>query len=146
MKNCQNPRIEYVNYGIGNTFKDRIELNSALKKYPKLHKKVLEHELKHFRGEEGVDLKEHQGWEMNKFIILHPSTWIQYLPIWYKNHIISYNPSMLVIWALLLSLAVKLIISSIWPSWALISIGQLCIEAWIAIKWLKSQEKKEKPQ
>jgi hypothetical protein len=142
----ENPRIEYVNYGIGNTFKDRIELNKALKKYPKLHDKVLQHELKHYNKEENVDLKEHQGWQMNKFIITHPSTWVQYLPVWYKNKIISYDPSMITIWILLLSLSIKLIIASIYPITALISIGQLCIEATLLIKWLKSQEKKAKPQ
>jgi hypothetical protein len=39
--------IEYVNHSLGNNFGDTIELNKHLKDYPKLHRQILNHELKH---------------------------------------------------------------------------------------------------
>jgi len=46
------PKIRYVSWGIANTFnnnKERwIELNKNLKRYPRLKKEILKHELKHY--------------------------------------------------------------------------------------------------
>lgn len=126
-------KIKYVNYGIGNTFKDRIEINSALKKHPKLHKKVLEHELRHSRGEKGVDLKERPGWQMYKFILLTPSTWIQFFPIWYKDKKIIYEKSLGAIWIISLMLAIFLIIAAMKPHLGLILGGIFMIGSLIIL-------------
>lgn len=96
-------QIEYIEWGLANRFSDRIELNENLKKYPKLHAAILEHELGHhnsnsFRQDFAHDLapmnKLSQA-DLLKFMFKHPKTWTQFAPFYWsprrKDFIIDYN-------------------------------------------------------
>jgi len=83
-------------WGIENTYSDRIEINKDLVEYPELRKKILKHEFEHARIKEGgtkgfiknrkVDaLTEIKFWEILKFAWKRPNTWTQFLPITYSK-------------------------------------------------------------
>lgn len=84
-------KIKYVKYAVANTFSDgTIELHKDLKKYPKLHNKILAHELKHNVGRNTKeDLKNDfttfYGLDLFLFMIKRPRTWIQISPILFAN-------------------------------------------------------------
>jgi hypothetical protein len=87
-------QITYVSSGLGNNFGDEIELNENLKNYPELHNIILNHELKHtdkaFSLKDlALDLGESKinRLDLFKFMILHPKSFTQLLPIyWSKKH------------------------------------------------------------
>lgn len=101
--------IRYVGYGIGNYFHGNAEgegtilINRHLLKYPKLHKKVWDHEMAHANG--GCpDWNNKWNSDMWAFIALHPSTWVQFLPVWFKwDHglKVSYCKNMFLQWCLI---------------------------------------------
>ena len=128
--------INHVNYGIANTFKDRIEINKALLQKPQLYELVLNHELKHANKEIHVDAKEKWNNEMMLFILLHPSTWVQFLPIWYMNRTIIYDKSMCIMWGLALNVILLVVVASIFPHLGLLFAGILVMEGGIILKWL----------
>ena len=92
-------RISYVNHGIGNNFGEEIEINENLKKYPSLHDKVLQHELGHTdklftKKDFTMDLLESNvnSFQMLKFMLRHPRSFSQLLPIyWTKKHGFVYD-------------------------------------------------------
>jgi hypothetical protein len=99
-------KIEYVKTGIGNNFGEVIELNENLKKYPDLHDSILKHELKHTdKGFTWYDLK-HDITESNvdsldllKFMIKHPRSFSQLLPIYFsKKHGFVYDINLIIIY------------------------------------------------
>ena len=99
-------KIEYVTWGLAATFKDRIELNENLKQYPRLHNKILQHELKHLPGRYTIkDLKhdytEKLDLEILKFMFRHPKTFIQFLPLWVHNGRLTISIPFLILWLLL---------------------------------------------
>lgn len=73
-------------------------MNIKLIKYPKLYKKVLDHEIAHLKGDKHKDFKERMGFNMWLFIITHPSSWCQFLPLWYMDNTLIYNRSMGLLW------------------------------------------------
>ena len=96
-------KIVYTKWGLANRFADRIEINEALKEYPELHELVLQHELGHHDSNSFIkdlshDLKEKFRWDLFKFVITHPRTLINYLPIWYYKEKLVIEKSMSVVW------------------------------------------------
>ena len=100
--------IIYTDWGLGNNYGDgEIELNVNLKKYPKLHNQILNHELKHtdntFSKEDlKIDFFEDNinQLELFKFLLLYPKALTQFLPFsWHRkygfvydfNYIITYS-------------------------------------------------------
>ena len=92
------PRVKYVSWGIANTFdnnKERwIELNKNLKRYPRLKKEILKHELKHYYSKNRFDFiievndmfnfKKQR--ELSSFSRENPSAYAQLIPfIWNKK-------------------------------------------------------------
>jgi hypothetical protein len=92
--------IRYVNHSIGNNFGEYIELNENLKKYPKLHESILNHELSHNTGNNDlvIDLSENRidNKELLKFIINNPGSLRQFLPFVKKADIIYYDTSAII--------------------------------------------------
>ena len=77
-------QIIYTKYGLGNYIGNKIYLNKLLLKYPKLHDKIVKHELEHAKGNDDIDLNSHFDSELLKFTLKHPSTWIHFFPIFYR--------------------------------------------------------------
>ena len=104
-------KIVYRNYGVADRFPDGvIELNKHLKKWPDLHKSLVQHEARHTNNIKfnRKDLVHDIGtpnqintWRLTKFMIRHPFSFIQFMPIyWTKKRglIIDYN--LIVIWTI----------------------------------------------
>ena len=106
--------IVYVTYGIGNKIGDKIYLNKALLNYPELHNKVLEHELKHMRGDKHVDFKEPFDTSITLFFLKHPSAWCQILPIWFIGNKIIYCKIMAWFWAFVIAWIYLLVMVGRW--------------------------------
>lgn len=85
-------KIEYVDYGIANKYKDTIEINENLKAYPTLYKSILGHEMDHTEefftthdlmidlSPKGVSNK-----EMLIFMVQNPKSLIQFLPFFHHK-------------------------------------------------------------
>lgn len=105
--------IEYVNHGIGNRFGELIELNEELKKYPELHKAILNHEIRHTdkpgfnRKDLMIDLTETKvdKYALLKFMIKNPKSFSQFLPCyWTKKHGFVYDLNIIVIYGVLITI------------------------------------------
>jgi len=91
--------VEYVDWGLANNFGTHIELNKNLKQYPKLHYKILRHELRHTNKPfSKQDLKNDfletkvSSVELIKFMIKNPKSMIQILPFyWTKRYGLVYD-------------------------------------------------------
>lgn len=86
------PNIIYVDWGLANNFGSFIELHKDLKDYPDLHEKILKHELSHTNKtfswtdfKLDFNLKEGLDFNLIKFILARPRTWIQFLPIYWQG-------------------------------------------------------------
>lgn len=105
--------IVYTKWNLANRFDDCIELNEALKKYPKLHRAVLDHELQHKKGNTFKQDLLHDLSPLNKlsqkdlivFMIKHPKTLSQFLPIYYNHRRkqIVYDINMLIVYGVIIS-------------------------------------------
>lgn len=95
--------VEYVSWGVGSFMDGKIYLNKSLKKYPKLHKRVLDHELKHLRGEPHVDWKEKASLSLWAFTLSHPGAWWEFSPLWMFNGIIYFDKMKFVWWGIILA-------------------------------------------
>lgn len=86
-------RIEYVKSGIANNFGDVIELHEGLKEYPELERALLDHERKHTNNPRfnSVDFAHDmmptkiKHLQLLKFMIKNPSSFSQFLPIYYTK-------------------------------------------------------------
>ena len=103
--------IVYVNHGIANRFKDRIEINKNLKKYPELYKQVLEHEFSHTnRNFSFKDLFIDVGIPSNNikqlimFMITNPRSFSQIFPFYISNKKIVYDINMIIIYSFLFTI------------------------------------------
>jgi len=99
--------VKLVNFGVANNYFDCIEIHKDLPKFPRLYVPILKHEFGHegltTMGDLKHDLNKIPGLnykEYYKFILTRPSTWVQYLPIWWHpkrgfvfdfQHIIIYT-------------------------------------------------------
>ena len=91
-------KVKEVNNGIANYFYDKngkgfIEINKNLKKYPKLYKSILAHELEHSKSKKYMDVKLElkdmfnleSEIEMLKFYLKYPKAFLQLSPVM-KSH------------------------------------------------------------
>jgi len=98
--------INETKYGIAYRIKDDIYINNNLKKYPDLRKAIISHELKHSKGftkkDIAIDIFNDDLEKFKKqyyaFILTHPSTWTEFLPITIKKKTIIINPIMILFW------------------------------------------------
>jgi len=119
MKKREKPRISYIDYGIGFVVidgnKKYIELNKNLKKYPKLYKEVLNHELKHYNSlnkhidfwidfREGFNLR--KGWDLFKFSLKYPKAFLSHSPFLFDKKGFSVNWYMLINFIFTISLII----------------------------------------
>ena len=83
--------VVYINHSIANRFSNHIEINENLKKYPELHNQILAHEFKHEDGgftfnDLKLDLTQRINiWQLSKFMIKHPKSFLQFAPIYYSR-------------------------------------------------------------
>ena len=103
-------KIKYVEWGLANNFGTHIELHKDLKKFPRLHYAILQHELAHtkktftwhdffldFFPNPRMDYS-----ELRKFMLKRPKTWIQLLPIYYqKGKGIVWDLNMIIIYIIM---------------------------------------------
>ena len=99
-------RVNYINYGTGNRVNEDIYLNKKLKKYPKLHNAILLHEKKHtggisirdfmldFKNKELQPVKK----DWHKFLITHPSSWLNFLPVLKLGNRWTFDLGLIIIW------------------------------------------------
>lgn len=86
-------KIVEVNHSVANRFKGYIEINKNLKKYPKLFEPIVSHELMH--TDEAFTWKDFKldffsnskvdNWELMKFMLKHPRSFSQLLPVLYSK-------------------------------------------------------------
>ena len=105
--------IVYTKWGLANRFSDPevIELNVALKKNPRLHQAILEHELGHKKDNTFKKDLAHDLTPINKltqkdilvFMIKHPRTIIQFFPFYWspRRKQLIYDSNMLIIYGIL---------------------------------------------
>lgn len=94
--------IEYVDHGIANVIEGRIYMNHRLKAYPELHKRILAHEMEHINGADyTLDWKLKLDGELESFVLKNPSSWTQFLPIWFVGKKVIYSKTMLIVWVIL---------------------------------------------
>lgn len=98
-------KIEYVEHSIANNFGSYIEVNKHLRDYPELLEPILAHELSHTdkawsKEDFKLDLfsdNKINHWELIKFMIKHPKSFYQLLPVTYsKEKGFAYDISLLV--------------------------------------------------
>lgn len=88
--------IKYVKWGLAARFGNVIELHEDLKNYPKLHDAIIEHEMLHDESSgytvndflndiNGVGTEKISKWELFKFQLVRPKTWIHCLPFYYQR-------------------------------------------------------------
>ncbi len=93
MKKHEQLKIIKRGWGIADRFPDgTIEINKHLDDYPDIKKSIIQHEARH-SNEEGFTKKDlmhdlstidqFSQWSMAKFIVRHPLSMIQFLPIYY---------------------------------------------------------------
>ena len=105
-------KIVYRGYGIADSFPDgTIELNKHLNDYPNLKKSLLLHESRHTNNakfnrkdlmHDMTSLSQFSMFEMTKFIVRHPFSMVQILPIyWTKTGGWSYDELASLYWGIL---------------------------------------------
>ena len=100
--------IVYTEYGLANSYDDRIELNKSFNnpEYVKIKKFVLRHEQGHTSG---FDLKHEIKDSFNLlavfglvlFILIHPKTWIDFSPVWKRKDELFINYELIVLYGAL---------------------------------------------
>lgn len=116
--------IKWIDYGLAYFHeKDRvILLNKHLrnKEHAQLREELIEHELKHARGEKYVDLKQKPFTGLAKFLLKNPHALCHYIPFRYdkKQNIIYYKRDMMGYW--LISIGTALLLYAI-GKWSLMT-------------------------
>lgn len=102
-------KIYLSNYGIANRQGDNIFINRRFLEVPDLYDALIFHETEHTSGfsikDILIDIKitHLKGLKLKyyKFILTHPSTWVEFSPLWfYKGHL-SINPLLLCLYGVL---------------------------------------------
>ena len=111
-------KLVYVEGGIANRFPDgTIEMNKHLKDYPKLHRAILDHELRHtdkaFSKKDLINdfrpSKISQK-DMISFMIKYPKSLSQFLPFyWTKKHGFVYDINLIIFYCLFVSFIISMI-------------------------------------
>lgn len=102
--------VHKTNFGIASRVGNIIYINKRLDRNSILKEAIIKHELNHTNGFSKKDflndlgIEELRGLkkEYYKFIINNPTTWIEYLPIIYRNKKILINLNLSLIWLLLI--------------------------------------------
>lgn len=102
--------IRETDFGIANNYGSHIEINRHLKaENPKLYQAILNHELAH-SDEKGfskddfvLDVGEHKisTWQLAKFMIRHPKSFMQLAPLYKKDGVWFYDINMIIFWFVL---------------------------------------------
>ena len=106
--------VIYVKIGVANRFEDRIELHRDLAKYPLLQEWILDHERSHEKtGYTWNDLKIDMLMppidkllDILKFMVIRPSTWIQFSPIYPSQGRWYWDRSKIIFWAIMVIIGV----------------------------------------
>lgn len=108
-----NSKLRFTNNHIAFYTGGVVYVNRALiRKDYNLFNRVVQHELKHARGERHVDLREGIDWRIIKFVLTTPSSWTVFLPIRFFKGKILYDPILTWLWLILLaSLSVLALVS-----------------------------------
>lgn len=105
-------KIKYINKGTGNRIGDTIYLNKNLKRHPRLHEAILEHEKKHssdfklkdiLHDLDNKEIKSVRG-EFYWFVLTNPSSWVNFFPVMKIEKRFYVDLSVLVIWLFFISL------------------------------------------
>lgn len=102
--------IKYISYGLACRIENIIYLNENLKKYPELHDAILKHEKAHSSGFVLKDLvNDVKGKHLNpvklqyyKFILKHPKSLATFIPVWFYEGNLSFDPLIFIVWILLI--------------------------------------------
>lgn len=99
--------IQEVDFGIANTYSDRIEINKHLIEFPVLREKIIKHELEHsreskFLKQREIDFKtEIKFMDLFPFIKKYPKYFFQqYSPIIYRNKTLYLEWSLIILYSL----------------------------------------------
>ena len=105
-------KVKLVRYGIGNRYKDRIEIHEKIyREYPEVFEQIMNHELDHTKGNlswKDILIDSYTGnipaKEFRKFLFSTPSAWIQFIPIWikFKPFDVIINPMQLIVWSIII--------------------------------------------
>ena len=98
--------IKEVNHGIASRCGDIIRINKKLNEYPNLRQAIIDHEMSHSSNYNFDDLSmefsipQLRGYKLEyyKFILTHPSSWTEYLPIIIEDKKLKLSPSILIFW------------------------------------------------
>jgi len=85
-----NKEIRYVNYGLANSYSNRIEMHKdlLLPKYSKLHGRLLAHELAHSDKAiswEDIIMDMRIDPQAFSFMVTRPETWCDFSPVWIRG-------------------------------------------------------------
>lgn len=108
--NMKDIKVKYVNYGIANRFSDHIEINKNIKKYPNLHRFILNHEQEHTDsfsvGDFASEFTIPPQVEMLQFISKNPSAFLyEIMPIKRIGKRIIYEPYLLLFYGIIMLIA-----------------------------------------
>jgi len=103
-------KIKWVDWGIGYSYDNIIELNSKLKEHPKLLKLVLKHEIEHFKHPSfwdtmKIEVKDMFNFEkqrlLSQYLRKHPIMKLQAsMPIWFDKSGFNFNLFLLIFYAI----------------------------------------------
>jgi hypothetical protein len=102
--------INETKFGLGSCYFQKghkiININRNLKKYPRLYKYVIDHELGHIdKFDIGHEFKfKWQVFGLMYFILIHPSTWTDLTPVSYKDKTLTYDKNLFILWGIALVL------------------------------------------
>ena len=103
-------KVEYTSLGLANRYSDKVEINVALKNNKKLRDYVIKHELSHVdKFDIGHDFDIRVPFlSLSWFILSHPSTWIDFLPIQFRKGMLIYDFNLILLYLGILGLILSL--------------------------------------
>jgi hypothetical protein len=98
-----NVEIVYVDYGVANVIGGVIYMHKGLLEDRVLHDAVLTHELQHVYdpGNLKIDMNAAPPSGLTRWMIKHPSSFLQLAPVWYIDKRIIYSKFMIMFWVLI---------------------------------------------
>lgn len=104
--------LEYSGWGLANRFGNKIVLNKNLKKYPKLHNTILQHELDH--KNKGIkhnlshdfDSLGEMWLEKTIFMIKHPKSFVQLSPIYFYKKRPYFDLSLIIVYIIAITFTI----------------------------------------
>lgn len=97
-------KVVYAKRGLASFFGDYIELNYHLKNNKKLRDYIVKHELNHSKsfdlGHEFKSINFKIMPSLIYFVLKHPSTWIDFLPIYIRNKTFIYDINLTILYCM----------------------------------------------